>query len=60
MGAAALLDVDGTLVDSNYQHAIAWARAFREHGLAPAVWRVHRHIGVGGDQLVARVAGDQV
>ena len=60
MGAAALLDVDGTLVDSNYQHAIAWYRAFREHGLAPAVWRVHRHIGVGGDQLVARVAGDQV
>ena len=60
MGAAALLDVDGTLVDSNYQHAIAWYRAFREHGLAPAVWRVHRHIGVGGDQLVARVAGDEV
>ncbi len=60
MGAAALLDVDGTLVDSNYQHAIAWYRAFREHDLCPAVWRVHRHIGVGGDQLVAMVAGDEV
>ena len=57
---AALLDVDGTLVDSNYQHAIAWYRAFREHDLAPAVWRIHRHIGVGGDQMVARVAGDEV
>jgi phosphoglycolate phosphatase-like HAD superfamily hydrolase len=60
VGAAALLDIDGTLVDSNYQHAIAWYRAFREHGEAPALWRVHRHIGVGGDQLVARVAGDEV
>jgi HAD superfamily hydrolase (TIGR01549 family) len=59
VGAAALLDVDGTLVDSNYHHAIAWYRAFREHGLCPAVWRVHRHIGVGGDQLVAMVAGDE-
>ena len=57
---AALLDIDGTLVDSNYQHAIAWYRAFREHDLSPAVWRIHRHIGVGGDQLVARVAGNSV
>jgi phosphoglycolate phosphatase-like HAD superfamily hydrolase len=60
VGAAALLDVDGTLVDSNYHHAIAWYRAFREHDLSPAVWRVHRHIGVGGDQMVARVAGDEI
>ncbi|MGH2985924.1 MAG: HAD family hydrolase [Solirubrobacterales bacterium] len=58
--AAAILDVDGTLVDSNYQHAIAWYRAFREHGLTPPVWRVHRHIGMGGDQLVAVVAGQEV
>ena len=57
---AALLDIDGTLVDSNYQHAIAWYRAFREHDLSPAVWRIHRHNGVGGDQLVARVAGNSV
>jgi len=57
---AALLDVDGTLVDSNYQHAIAWYRAFRDHDLTPAVWRIHRHIGVGGDQMVSRVAGDEV
>jgi phosphoglycolate phosphatase-like HAD superfamily hydrolase len=60
VGAAALLDVDGTLVDSNYHHALAWYRAFREHDLSPALWRVHRHIGVGGDQLVERLAGDEV
>jgi len=53
----AVLDVDGTLVDTNYHHAIAWYRAFREHGLTLPVWRIHRHIGMGGDQLVAAVAG---
>ena len=60
MATAAILDVDGTLVDSNYQHAIAWYRAFREHDVSPAIWRIHRHIGMGGDQLVAAVAGDDV
>ena len=49
---AALLDVDGTLVDTNYHHTIAWYRAFREHGLALPIWRIHRAIGMGGDQLV--------
>jgi phosphoglycolate phosphatase-like HAD superfamily hydrolase len=56
----AVLDVDGTLVDTNYHHAIAWYRAFREHGLTLPVWRLHRHIGMGGDQLVAAVAGRRV
>jgi phosphoglycolate phosphatase-like HAD superfamily hydrolase len=56
----AVLDVDGTLVDTNYHHAIAWYRAFREHGLTVPVWRIHRHIGMGGDQLVAAVAGTRV
>jgi HAD superfamily hydrolase (TIGR01549 family) len=56
----ALLDVDGTLVDTNYHHAIAWYRAFREHGLTLPVWRIHRHNGMGGDQLVAAVAGKRV
>jgi len=60
MTPAAILDVDGTLVDSNYQHAIAWFRAFREHGVTPPIWRIHRHIGMGGDQLVGAVAGDDV
>jgi HAD superfamily hydrolase (TIGR01509 family) len=57
---AVILDVDGTLVDTNYQHALAWFRAFREHGLILPLWRLHRHTGMGGDQLVAAVAGDEV
>lgn len=60
MTAAAILDIDGTLVDSNYQHTIAWYRAFSEHGVTPPIWRLHRAIGMGGDQLVAAVAGEQV
>jgi HAD superfamily hydrolase (TIGR01509 family) len=56
----AILDVDGTLVDTNYHHAIAWFRAFLRNDVVVPVWRVHRHIGMGGDQLVAAVAGDAV
>ncbi|HWH45954.1 MAG TPA: HAD family hydrolase [Thermoleophilaceae bacterium] len=59
MAPTAILDIDGTLVDTNYQHALAWYRAFREHGIVVPVWRVHRHIGMGGDQLVAALAGDE-
>jgi HAD superfamily hydrolase (TIGR01509 family) len=55
---AAILDIDGTLVDSNYQHALAWYRAFRLHGITIPVWRCHRAIGMGGDQLVAYLAGE--
>lgn len=55
--SAAILDIDGTLVDTNYQHAIAWYRAFRAHGVTLPVWRIHRHIGMGGDQLVEALAG---
>jgi HAD superfamily hydrolase (TIGR01509 family) len=57
MGTA-ILDIDGTLVDTNYHHAIAWYRAFRQHGFTLPLWRIHRHIGMGGDQLVAALAGD--
>ncbi len=60
MTTAAILDVDGTLVDTNYHHAIAWYRAFRKNGVTPEIWRIHRHIGMGGDQLVGAVAGDDV
>jgi HAD superfamily hydrolase (TIGR01509 family) len=60
MPKVAILDVDGTLVDTNYHHAIAWFRAFRRHFLTLQVWRIHRHIGMGGDQLVAALAGDDV
>ena len=60
MGRVAILDIDGTLVDTNYQHALAWWRAFRKHGVDLPIWRLHRHIGMGGDQLVASIAGDDV
>jgi HAD superfamily hydrolase (TIGR01509 family) len=48
----AILDIDGTLVDTNYQHALAWYRAFRKHDVVVPIWRIHRHIGMGGDQLL--------
>ena len=60
MPAAAILDIDGTLVDTNYQHALAWYLAFRIHDVPVAIWRIHRHIGMGGDQLVEAVAGPDV
>jgi HAD superfamily hydrolase (TIGR01509 family) len=60
MPPAAILDIDGTLVDTNYHHALAWFRAFRQHGEALPVWRIHRHIGMGGDQLVESLCGEEV
>ena len=60
MPPAAILDVDGTLVDTNYQHAIAWYRAFRRHEIVLPVWRIHRHIGMGADLLVKALAGQDV
>ena len=56
---AAILDVDGTLVDSNYQHALAWYRAFREQGTTLPLYKIHRHIGMGGDQLVGALTGPE-
>jgi phosphoglycolate phosphatase-like HAD superfamily hydrolase len=56
---AALFDVDGTLVDSNYHNVIAWSRAFADVDLYPPLWRIHRAIGMGGDQLIPAVAGDR-
>ena len=58
MASAALLDVDGTLVDTNYHHALAWWRAFRAHGITLPIWRIHRHVGMGGDQLVPSLVPD--
>jgi HAD superfamily hydrolase (TIGR01549 family) len=57
---AALLDVDGTLIDANYQHALAWYRAFRAHDLTLPLWRIHRAVGMGGDQLVPVLVGEEV
>jgi HAD superfamily hydrolase (TIGR01549 family) len=57
---AAILDVDGTLVDSVYHHALAWHRAIRRSDLEVPVWRVHRLIGMGGDQIVKTLFDEEV
>jgi len=57
---AAILDIDGTLVDSNYFHAIAWYRAMRAHDHTLPMWRIHRAIGMGGDQMIGALLGDDV
>jgi HAD superfamily hydrolase (TIGR01509 family) len=43
-----LFDLDGTLVDSVYQHVLAWQEALTRDGIAMSVWRVHRRIGMSG------------
>ena len=60
MPPAAILDVDGTLVDTNYHHTIAWYRAFRQNEVVLPIWRIHRHIGMGGDQLVEALGGERL
>ncbi len=60
MPPAAILDIDGTLVHTNFQHALAWYRAFHQLELVLPVWRIHRHIGMGGDHLVKALCGEQV
>ena len=57
---AALLDLDGTLVDANYHHALAWYRAFRRHDIVLPLWRIHRAVGMGGDQLVPALVGPKL
>jgi HAD superfamily hydrolase (TIGR01509 family) len=54
---AVLLDVDGTLVDSNDAHAFAWVDAFVEHGVSVSFEAVRRCIGMGGDKLMPAVSG---
>jgi HAD superfamily hydrolase (TIGR01509 family) len=56
---ALLLDIDGTLVDSNYLHVFAWAQAFQELDRQVPAWRVHRAIGMDSDLLLSTVLGDQ-
>jgi HAD superfamily hydrolase (TIGR01509 family) len=56
---AVLLDVDGTLVDSAYIHALAWRRAFVDHGFeVPTAW-VHAMIGAGSDVLMCELIGEE-
>src|SRR6185437_15393495 len=45
---AFLFDLDGTLVDSVYQHVLAWKEALDAEGIALSVWRIHRKIGMSG------------
>jgi HAD superfamily hydrolase (TIGR01509 family) len=52
-----LFDVDGTLVDTNYLHALAWSRAFRDVGEWAPMNAIHRLVGMGGDQLVPQLLG---
>jgi HAD superfamily hydrolase (TIGR01509 family) len=49
---AFILDLDGTLVDSVYQHVLAWREALEREGISLAVWRIHRRIGMSGGLLV--------
>ena len=60
MPQAVILDVDGTLVDTNYHHALSWFRAFREQRIVIPVWRLHRGVGMGGDKYVEAMAGADV
>jgi len=53
----AVLDLDGTLVDSVYPHVVAWRSAFLAVGLDVPATRIHHAIGMGGDRLVTEVAG---
>src|SRR4051812_15638246 len=49
---AFLFDLDGTLVDSVYQHVLAWREALERTGLELSVWRIHRRIGMSGGLLI--------
>ncbi|WP_114811604.1 HAD family hydrolase [Paraburkholderia kururiensis] len=59
---AFLFDLDGTLVDSVYQHVLAWKEALDQEGIELSVWRIHRKIGMSGglftNQLLRETGGD--
>lgn len=57
---AVLFDIDGTLVDSNFHHAVAWRRAFLDAGQDVACWRIHDLLGRSGDELIVKLVGDEV
>jgi phosphoglycolate phosphatase-like HAD superfamily hydrolase len=50
--AAFLFDLDGTLVDSVYEHVLAWREALEQVGIELSVWRIHRRIGMSGGLLI--------
>jgi HAD superfamily hydrolase (TIGR01509 family) len=53
---AFIFDLDGTLIDSVYQHVIAWRGALADEGIDLAVWRIHRRIGMSGGLFVRALA----
>jgi phosphoglycolate phosphatase-like HAD superfamily hydrolase len=55
--AGAVFDIDGTLLDTNYLHVLAWWRAFRDTGHEVEMWRLHRAIGIGSEEVVQRLLG---
>ncbi|MBJ7601496.1 MAG: HAD family hydrolase [Candidatus Nephthysia bennettiae] len=57
MNRGVIFDVDGTLVDSNYLHALAWYRTFAEIGEQVPMYRIHRAIGMGSQQLIKDLIG---
>lgn len=56
----AVVDLDGTLIDSSYHHVLAWSQAFAQAGIPVESWRIHRLMGMGGDKLVAAATNDAV
>src|SRR6202047_1565825 len=52
LSPAFLFDLDGTLVDSVYQHVLAWREALEQVGIELSVWRIHRRIGMSGGLLI--------
>jgi HAD superfamily hydrolase (TIGR01549 family) len=57
MARGVIFDIDGTLVDSNYLHTLAWYRAFAEAGEDVPAYRIHRCIGMGSAQLIKELIG---
>ena len=57
MARGVIFDIDGTLVDSNYLHTLAWYRAFAEAGEDVPAYRIHRCIGMGSSQLIKELIG---
>ncbi|HST64606.1 MAG TPA: HAD family hydrolase [Mycobacteriales bacterium] len=56
--AGVLFDIDGTLLDTNYLHVLAWWQAFRDNDREVSMWTLHRAIGIGSEELVQRVLGE--
>jgi len=56
----AIFDIDGTLVDTNYQHALSWYRALRDKQFIVPIWQIHRAIGMGSDRVVTALLSEEV